>query len=267
LELAKGPNIHIDNIDRAAWAPLFVPNGVVPNDLLIRLQNTGLLISYLPDPDGVFAQNLCRIGVSRVITHPPRPIETHLIHTIDHLLHPLHSLKIPTPITQPTIHLTEEDQQAISVYLKPSPTLLIHPGSGSASKRWPPECFAKAAEALVQHTGCHILLSSGPADDDLAQRVASSMKTPSIILPELTLPHLAALMTHCSAYLGNDSGPSHLAAAMSVPSVVLFGPTNPHQWAPRGPNVCVIQAQNKRINDILPDQVISKLLFAISLNS
>ncbi len=267
LELAKGHNIHIDNIDRAAWAPLFAPDGMPFEELANRLHKTDLLISYLPDPDGIFAQNLCRIGVSRVITHTPRPIETHPIHTIDHLLQPLHSLNIATPIAQPFIHLTTEDQQAVAPYLTPLPVLLIHPGSGGVSKRWPPECFAEVANALTEQTHCQIFLSSGPADDDLAQRVASHIKTNVKILPELPLRHLAAIMSHCTAYLGNDSGPSHLAAAMGVPSVVLFGPTHPHQWAPRGPSVVVIQAQNKQITSILSDQVISKLLFMISLNS
>jgi len=63
-----------------------------------------------------------------------------------------------------------------------------------------------------------------------------------ILLHDLPLPLLAAILSRCRLYVGNDSGVTHLAAAVGVPTVAIFGPTDPDVWAPRGPGVRVVRA-------------------------
>jgi heptosyltransferase-3 len=75
----------------------------------------------------------------------------------------------------------------------------------------------------------------------------------------LPIRQFAAFMTTCQAYLGNDSGPTHLAAALGLPTLALFGPTNPQIWSPRGPQVHIIQSSNQHINTILPSSVVKTL--------
>lgn len=111
----------------------------------------------------------------------------------------------------------------------------IHPGSGGARKCWPPECFAELAEKL--HTS--ILLIEGPADAEACSRVRASMPSavPVVEAKGLNLVETAALLEQCTLYVGNDSGLSHVAAAFGIPTVAVFGPTDPSVWAPLGRRV------------------------------
>jgi ADP-heptose:LPS heptosyltransferase len=90
-------------------------------------------------------------------------------------------------------------------------------------------------------------LLEGPADNEIANYLRARLEpfTPLCIVKNWRLGKLAALMTKSSLYLGNDSGISHLAAACGTPTVALFGPTDPHIWAPLGPRVKIIRWQGE----------------------
>ena len=257
LTLAQTNHIEIHDINQAMWASLFVPQAQHAPEITNIFHNAELIISYLPDPDKNLTENLRTLGVPQIITWPPKP--TALTHATDHLVGALDALHIPKVKTQPQIWLTKSEHTAISQYQSSTPTLLIHPGSGGKNKCWPPALFAQTADQLIQQTGCRVLISSGPADDQLAQTVANQMTQQAHLLPELPLRHFAALLTTCTAYLGNDSGPSHLAAAMGLPTVALFGPTDPQIWAPRGPSVHIIQSPTPNMASISPQKVITTL--------
>ena len=113
--------------------------------------------------------------------------------------------------------------------------VLIGPGAGWPGKQWLPERFAALADIAVSEFGARVVLIGSAAERPLAERVARSMKCPSVIVAgETTLDQLAALIERSELFIGNDSGPMHLAAALDVPTLVFFGPTPPAQWAPRG---------------------------------
>ena len=115
------------------------------------------------------------------------------------------------------------------------PDFLIHPGSGSSSKNWPPAYFAEVIQAFSQ---CNPGLIIGPADRKVAEEILSFLGNKKIILLEqLSLLTLAAIISKVRVFLGNDSGISHLAAALGVPSFVIFGPTNANIWKPWGKRV------------------------------
>jgi heptosyltransferase-3 len=255
LALAQVDVLHIHDINRADWAPLFATESIIPNHLHEQFEDTDLVISYLPDPAGIFATNLKRAGVQTVLTCPPHPPDDGSIHAIEHLLQPLRDLAIPIQTNQPTIHLTQDDHNAVTPYIPNGSSLIIHPGSGGASKRWPPEHFAAIASDISQKTNSTVLISTGPADGDLAHLIAE--KTSALILPPLPIRHLAALMIQCSAYLGNDSGPSHLAAAVGLPTIALFGPTDPRIWSPRGATIHILQASDDQMTSIGLNEVLA----------
>jgi len=114
--------------------------------------------------------------------------------------------------------------------------VLIHPGAGSPRKRWPIERFRAVATA-VESEGGRVEYVLGPADGDLRPRLAD---VAIVHIPEDTLA-LRRLLASARAYVGNDSGVSHLAAWLGVPSVVVFGPSDPVRWRPRGENVEVVR--------------------------
>jgi heptosyltransferase-3 len=262
LSLGQTDGIAIHDMDRAVWASLFASGAHFSQEIVDQFQNTDLVISYLPDPDGLFTQNLRHLGALHIIVHPPKPQSP--THAIDHLLKPLFDLNIATPDLQPRIALSQIDQMDLDHFHTDSPTLLIHPGSGGKTKCWFPEYFARVADDLILQTGCSVLFSSGPADGELAHQIIDLMDESANALTEMPLPKFALCMKRCTAYLGNDSGPSHLAAALDLPSVILFGPTDPRIWAPRGPFVQIIQSPDQDMSTIPPAKVTEALIALIS---
>lgn len=108
----------------------------------------------------------------------------------------------------------------------------IHPGSGgySMARRWEPEKFAEVANALAEK-GQRIVLVGGPKDG--AEGVIREMKpAPVNLVGQTTLGQLAAVLSSCQLYIGADSGIMHLAAAMEIPVVALYGPSNDRAWGP-----------------------------------
>ena len=164
-----------------------------------------------------------------------------------------------------------------------TPIVAIHPGSGSRKKCWSWEGFVGLARSLgephegrglssvdcplaghadgdsPQRTvpasrapkpavtpGCSILFTFGPADEHLQEHVQSLGAPTSTFISDLDLTELASVLCHAQCYVGNDSGVTHLAAALGVPTVAVFGPTDPRVWAPVGSHVEVVQGRCPR---------------------
>jgi ADP-heptose:LPS heptosyltransferase len=111
---------------------------------------------------------------------------------------------------------------------------VIHPGSGSAVKNWPIDRFATLARLLTDRS-FGVVWVLGPAETGIVPENASGT-----ILCNASLSTLVDVCSSSTLYVGNDSGISHLAAATGVSSVVLFGPSDPAVWQPRGPKVTVL---------------------------
>jgi heptosyltransferase-2 len=110
----------------------------------------------------------------------------------------------------------------------------IAPGAtyGSA-KCWPPERFARLADRLISESGADVIFFGTPGEKEIAARILSTMKFRAISLVGDTSTHdLASLFACCSAFIGNDSGAMHVAAAAGLPVIGIFGPTDPEGTAP-----------------------------------
>jgi len=114
-----------------------------------------------------------------------------------------------------------------------SDEMLIHVGSGSPRKNWQPERFA----AVVRHLHAPVHLVVGEADVQAAAAVDAALGASLPRLEHVPLDELAARLAGCRAYLGNDSGVSHLAGLCGARTLALFGPTDPRVWQPLGPRV------------------------------
>jgi heptosyltransferase III len=115
----------------------------------------------------------------------------------------------------------------------------MHPFSGSVAKTWPAARFRELAGRL----SCKVEWTAGPEDEwPGATRLTD-------------LAQLASWIAGARLYIGNDSGIAHLAAAAGVPTLVLFGPSPAHIWAPRGRNVTIVSADS--MAGISVEQVLS----------
>jgi len=119
-----------------------------------------------------------------------------------------------------------------------NPFLLVHAGSGSAKKNW--RGFSTAVRECRQRYGIHTVLLQGPAESEQGQPDYGA----DIVADRLSLSQVVALLRRSRCYLGNDSGISHLASATGATGVVLFGPTDPAIWAPRGARIRSLHAPN-----------------------
>jgi ADP-heptose:LPS heptosyltransferase len=114
---------------------------------------------------------------------------------------------------------------------------VIHPFSGSAKKNWPLERF----RTLAKQMALPVEWCAGPEEElEGAVRIAN-------------LYELACWLASARIYIGNDSGITHLAAAVGIPVVALFGPTDPAIWAPRGPQVRIVRGET--MESIATEQV------------
>jgi len=179
--------------------------------------------------------SLQRIGDTRVCRIPPRPPADQRIHVSEHALEHIRGCGLlpergdTFPETAPSAALPVEKNR--------SKTVLIHPGAGSPRKRWPLSGFRDVAVQLeALRLSAEFVI--GPAEQDLLPELARRVAT--VHRPVGSL-ELLALLRSAAAHIGNDSGVSHLAAWAGVPSVVIFGPTDPVRWRPRGDSVEIVQ--------------------------
>jgi heptosyltransferase-2 len=155
----------------------------------------------------------------------------------------------------PPLRATEAEEAQAAPWRErlPPDFIAIHPGSGSPSKNWPADRFAAVARALSPHRPW--LLIAGPAD---AAAVAPLAQRPgAIVARDLPLRVLGALLARARLYIGNDSGITHLAAAYGAPTLALFGPTDPAQWSPVGPQVKVLRAPHAAMHDLPVHEVLN----------
>ena len=117
----------------------------------------------------------------------------------------------------------------------PGPLVVMAPGAGWPGKIWPIDRFGELGRRLATERGARIVLVGTAAEADLTGPIASAVGARAVDLAGNTdLDRLIALLRRAHLFIGNDSGPLHVAAAVGCKTVSLFGPTPPAQWAPQG---------------------------------
>lgn len=130
----------------------------------------------------------------------------------------------------------DPDDLDLAVPDTPAPAVgavVVHPGAGQPSRRWPADRFAAVAAAL-RSAGHDVVLTGTVAERRRCERVARAAGVPTahVLAGRTSLAELAALVAAARLVVSNDTGVAHLATAYRVPSVVLFGPTPPDEWGP-----------------------------------
>jgi ADP-heptose:LPS heptosyltransferase len=114
----------------------------------------------------------------------------------------------------------------------PARTVAMHPGGTWPAKRWDPSSFAALADLVSERFGARALLLTGPGQEEISRQVASRAGSGPAVLPVMPIREAASVMAACSAVVANDGGVMHAAVALGLPTVGIFGPTEPEIWFP-----------------------------------
>ncbi len=209
----------------------------VPPETRSRLAPFDRIVSWFGSRADLFVERLRRIVPDALIA-PPVP-ETGPPPTVwEHLLATLAPWGVKAPRTLAPLDVPEAWRAEARLALlrlgrdERRPLLVVHPGAGGRDKRWPAGNFARVIGKVVQETGSQVLLHRGPADGDAVDQLLGLLDLPVLLLVEPSLDRFAGVLQEADAYLGGDSGVSHLTAAVGVRAVILFPPATRERWAP-----------------------------------
>ena len=148
---------------------------------------------------------------------------------------------IPIPFQTTIFSVTAEDKKWASDFLathridRERPLIAIHPGSPIELKRWLSERYAELADWLIAQKGAQILFVGVKDEIQIITEIQALMQVESIsIAGETTFTQLASILHRCNVFIGNDSGPMHLAAAVGIQTIGLYGPGDPTRFGPVG---------------------------------
>jgi ADP-heptose:LPS heptosyltransferase len=195
--------------------------------------------SWMGSQQPTFVEQLQRATQGRAKVFPFRPAER--LHQMDYYLRCLES-SAGLPNT-PYVRINDDaldwcDAFCAANSLGGRSVLVIAPGSGAREKNWSEAGFIAVADEWREQHGGSVVLLIGPVESERGG--IERLRQQCVVAADLSLAQAAALLGRSQAYLGNDSGISHLAAAVGAATVALFGPSDPVRWAPRGPRVTVI---------------------------
>ncbi len=221
------------------------------------LQDADLVISFLGAPDSHVHNRLSHVSEAKIISIDPRPMDETQAKRI-HITHqwwqdirkqePRFPKPMP-PVISRTIYQSgnntskssHENVAFSSNKDETSLPIIIHPGSGGREKCWPWKRFFQLADELGR--SCNISWMLGPAELERTPEVNRSLRrrcdsSPGeALIVEENLAIAAFFLCRAGLYIGNDGGMTHLAAALGLETVAIFGPTDPYVWRPLGNHV------------------------------
>ncbi|MCF6159636.1 MAG: glycosyltransferase family 9 protein [wastewater metagenome] len=248
LEIVNG-RFYADTIsrfDQGDIAALFLKDAEMPDSVMRRFGNRDVIVPIVLGKEQDFMRNLKITGAQCIMHCEPFPPDNEQIHIADHFLRSLDLWGIPCTDRIPKLFLCDGDMLLGDSFIKdniknPKNALIaLHPGSGSRQKCWPVEYFAELILWLRNGMDANILVIAGPADIEIVDRLRVKVGSDCSVAQELPLPTLAAMIKRCNLFIGNDSGITHLAAAVGTRTIAIFGPTDPGIWRPLGEQVSVL---------------------------
>ena len=238
----------VQPIEARGLAGFFARGGTLEPDLMDYFSEFDLVISYLYDPDEIFKTNVERCLVKQFIVGPHRPDERERLHATQVYLKPLERLAIFDADNVPRLVLNDRNSSGradLPVSLDAQqrvPTITFHPGSGSEKKNWPETKWAGLIQQIIATTRWNLLLVGGEAEGERLRRLAAVLPPARCSIAQgLPLAELARRIQSGAAFVGHDSGITHLAAAVGLPCVILWADTLEEVWRPQGERLVVLK--------------------------
>ncbi len=245
------------SLESACFCSLFCEEMTPAVKEFISDYNTLILISFSNAIEGYLRQNHGG-KVHKISPRPPVDEETHVaLYIIEQLVakglldncglrtrsvmfwRRLHF--VSSRQTQPSAKSKIQNRKSKIRNLRVKNSIIIHPGAGSPRKRWPVKNFVQVASIIKGMNLGEVVFVVGPAESDLAPFIKAGIKGDFQAREVCDLSCLIALVRQARCFVGNDSGVTHLAAFMGIPTVAIFGPSSPKRWSPVGPATTVLR--------------------------
>ena len=237
-ELLQGSGLVLaaTSFDTFGFEALFV-EGPPPERLVARLQRFQRAVSWFGSKEDAYRKQLGAL-VPECIVAPPVPADDSPLTVWEHLADTLTPWGVTLPVALHHLPTSERWRIAARSALMAAgadlgrPLLVAHPGAGARWKEAPSARLARALESMAADGGFEVVVHQGPADGKAVDALLAELTTPAVRLVEPSLTELAGALALAKAYIGSDSGVSHLAACVGTASVILYPSETLRRWAP-----------------------------------
>lgn len=215
--------------------------GLLKSGLLTWLTGSSIRLGFAPD--------FCRESGSALFTNYRVSPSEQGLHIIDQYLSVVKDLGIDTSTKTFHLSIPEEDKTYIENFLKkknlnPSaPLFIINPGAGWVTKQWGEERYAQLADRIVTEIEGTVLFLWGPSELSMVKSIQKKMHSPSLRSCPTTLKQSMALIKRAHFFIAGDTGPLHLAAALNIPCIGIYGPSSSQRNGPYGTIHKVVQSE------------------------
>ena len=236
-------SVRTQSLERFEVRRLFVPEASANTRVKNFFDNYAQVYSWTGNGQATFEQQLKLVCTGSVDVFPFRPRDRRT-HQTDHYLSCLScNQSSPVPPVMVRREFTRWSDEFWRIHeLQNRPVLALAPGSGARQKNWPAASFQSVAQWWHRTMRGAVLVVLGPVEDERGGY--ECLLHDAEVVHGQRLGHVAALLSKCDVYVGNDSGITHLAGAVGVSTLSLFGPSDPRQWAPRGRDVHILAAHD-----------------------
>lgn len=233
--------LRVESVDvEGGWHHLFSESPALPEPAAKLLGRAHAVFTFVAGPDSVWTRNVARVAPeAQVVSLSQAPPGDFAGHVADYLIEQLK----PWPIHEQAVGqiLRSVENRGISTAIAPGDVPVLHPGSGSPHKCWPADRFLTLARRLGERgPRPRIVIGEVEAETWPALQVEAFASAGELHRPTDLLGLLDSYLG-AGVFVGNDSGPGHLAGILGIPTVSLFGPTDPARWRPLGPRVRVLR--------------------------
>lgn len=232
--------LRVESVDaEGGWHHLFSDAPALPEPAAKLLAGAYAVFTFTAGPDSTWTRNVARLAPeAQVVSLSQAPPGDFVGHVADYLVAQLK----PWPVYEQAVSQLLRSIETRGLAAAPAGDVpVLHPGSGSRHKCWPAARFLELAARLAA-AGRRPRIVVGDVEEDLwrPEEVEAFAAAGELYRPTDLLGLLQAY-AGAGVFVGNDSGPGHLAGILGLPTVCLFGPTDPARWRPLGPRVTVLR--------------------------
>jgi heptosyltransferase-3 len=253
---------HCMDIEGSGWRGLFVNGAEKYTGLLFAEPDN--VVAFLKDPEGTSTKKLKEwFPEASINVFPAFPLDNRKVHMALYMGQCLEAAGLPVDARRSFEDSLKDPVMAARASFKREEWIVLHPGSGSVDKNYPPVLWLELIGRLkssYKGRKKRIVIVLGPAEEDLRLFFKDQIDEGVVdLISCIEKDEMVTILRKAGIYIGHDSGITHLAAMMGIHVIALFKKSSPQQWAPPGPDVKIIRGKEGRPLTYLCDDILQFL--------